>query len=164
MFEGITASVIFAVFLLVTSVTFLFLTTGWTDLSLDTAQVIDRQRERVDTAVAISSAVENGVACTDFTAQVSNSGKVAIHDFSEMDLVVEYLNASDTKVVARLTNGATWSVSGISPDNRDPNKWNPGETATIAFTLPSAMKANENGTVLLSTRLAISDSNYFTCT
>jgi hypothetical protein len=81
-----------------------------------------------------------------------------------MDLVVEYLDTSDAKVAAWLTHGTDWSVTGISPDTRDPNGWNPAETATIDFTLPSAMKDTEKGTVLLATPLAISDSGFFICT
>ena len=164
MYEGITASIVFAVFLVVTSVTFLFLTDGWTELSLDTSLVIEQQRERVATAIAISSASEVGLACTAYAARVNNTGAVTVSDFSEMDLLVDYVNTSDAKAAAWLTYSTDWFVARIAPGTRDPNVWNPGETATINFTLPSAAKGSAKGTVLVATPLAISDSGYFTCT
>ncbi len=163
MYQGTSAAVIFTVFLMLVSFTFANLTGTWTDHSLRNVQAIERQTIRVRTGIAITSATEDGVTCTNFTALVGNTGKVPVHDFSEMDLVVEYTNTSDAKVAAWLAHGTDWSVAGISPDTRDPNDWNPAETATINFTLPSAMKSTETGTVLLATPLAVSDSNYFAC-
>ena len=164
MTQGLATSVVMSLFLLLTSVIFLFLTSSWTDQSFNTAEAMARQRARVETGIAINSTNESGVACTSYTAQVSNSGEVFIEDFSDMDLLAEYTNASNTKVATRVAHTTDWSVASIAPDTRDPNAWNPGEVATINFTLPSAMKSGEKGTVIVVTPLAILDSNYFSCT
>ena len=164
MYQGVAPPVVFSLFLMLTVFTFAYQTGTWVEHSTNNTQAIERQTAQVRSAIAITSAVEDGGTCTNFTAQVGNTGKVSIHDFSKMDLVVEYTNASDAKVAAWLTHGTDWSVASILPDTRDPNDWNPAETATIDFTLPSAMKDTEKGTVLLATPLAVSDSNYFDCT
>ena len=164
MTQGLATSVVMSLFLLLTSVIFLFLTSSWTDQSFNTAEAMARQRARVETVIAINSTNESGVACTSYTAQVSNSGEVFIEDFSDMDLLAEYINASNTKVATRLVHTTDWSVASIAPDTRDPNAWNPGEVATINFTLPWAMKGGEKGTVLVVTPLGVLDSNYFSCT
>jgi hypothetical protein len=149
---------------MLTVFTFAYQTGTWVEHSTNNTQAIERQTAQVRSAIAITSAVEDGGTCTNFTAQVGNTGRVPIHDFSEMDLVVEYTDTSDAKVAAWLTHSTDWSVTGISPDTRDPNDWNPAETATIDFALPSAMKATANGTIMLATPLGITDSNYFDCT
>ena len=164
MTQGLTTSVVMSLFLVVTSVIFLFLTSSWSDQSFNTAQAIARQRARVETAISINSTSESGVTCTSYNVQVDNTGEVKVDDFSEMDLLVKYTDTSDNKVSTRLNHDTDWSVANLSPDTRDPNVWNPAEAATINFTLPSAMKGNVRGTVLVVTPLAISDSNYFTCT
>ena len=46
-----------------------------------------------------------------------------------MDVLVDYTDAADNKVAARLQHGADWSISSITPDERDPNLWNSAETA-----------------------------------
>ena len=161
--QGMGPSVMFSLFLILTSFTFAFLTGNWVEHSINNVHAIERQTTQVRSAIAITSATEDGGTCTDFTAQVDNTGKVSIHDFSEVDLVVEYTDTSDSKIAAWLTHTTDWSVTSIPPDTRDPNDWNPTETATIDFTLPSAMKDTEKGTVLLVTPLGISDSNYFDC-
>ena len=163
MTQGIATSVVMSLFLVLTSIIFLFLTSSWTDQSINTAQTTMRQQARIKSGIAINSASESGLTCTSYTAQVDNTGKVPIEDFSEMDLLVEYINTSNSKVATRLAHATDWSVASIAPDTRDPNAWNPVEVATINFTLPSAMKGAEQGTVLVVTPLAISDSNYFTC-
>ena len=163
MSNTLTTTVVLALFLAVTSVVFLFLIDSWTDHSIDTAVAINRQLERVESAISIDSANENGLTCTSYTAQVDNTGEVAIEDFSKMDLLVQYTNTSNNKVANRLSHSTDWSAASIVPDSRDPNDWNPAEVASIDFTLPSALKSATQGTVLISTPLAVADSSYFSC-
>jgi len=60
----------------------------------------------------------------------------------------------------RLTHATDWSVSSITPDTRDPPVWNPGEIATVSFTLSPTAK-DAYGLVIMVTPLGISDSAYF---
>ena len=163
MTDAISTIVVMFLFVLITSVNFLFFTTTWVERSIDSAQAIDRQLERVNSALSIESTSVEDSACVDFTAQVQNTGQVLIDVTSEMDLLVDYTNASDTKVATRLSHGSTWSVASYSPDTRDPNAWNPNETATVNFTLPSALKGGTRGRVLMATPLGITDSIYIAC-
>ena len=164
MSQGLTTSVVMSLFLLVTSVIFLFLTSSWTDQSFNTAQAIADQRARVETAISFKSTAQSDPEeCDTYTAQVDNTGKVAVEEFKDMDLLVEYTNTSNSKVATRLTNPSDWSVTGITPDSRDPNNWNPDETATITLTLSPSAKDGTKGTIIAVTPLGISDAIYFTC-
>ena len=164
MSSGLTTSVVLSLFLLLTSVVFMTLTGSWTDRSIETAQATERHLYRVESAITINSAAEIGLTCTSYSVQVDNTGEVSVDDFSEMDLLVDYTNSSNNKVAARLAHDTAWTVGSLVPDTRDANDWNPGEVATINFTLPSALQGSAKGTVLVSTPLAVSDSKYFTCT
>ena len=159
----LSTSVVMALFMALTSFVFLFFINSWTDHSIETALALNRQLERVESAISIDSTSENGVTCTSYTAQVDNTGEVTIADSSKMDLLVQYINSSNNKIAARLSHNTTWSVASIVPDSRDANSWNSAEVATIDFTLPSAVKNSTRGTVLMSTPLGVSDSTYFTC-
>jgi hypothetical protein len=111
LYQGVSTAVLLAAFLSVVSFTFANLTSIWTEHSFGNVQAIERQTAWAKSAVAITSATEDGATCTDFTAQAGNSGKTPIYDFSAMDLVVEYTNTSDAKAAAWLTHGPDWSVT-----------------------------------------------------
>ena len=164
MSHGLSMSIAMTLFLLITSVVFLFLTGAWTNRSLDTALAINRYLARVESAIALGSTAQSAPeACDTFTVEVENTGEVSVDDFADADLLVEYTNTSDNKVATRLAYLDDWSVTGITPDIRDPNDLNPGETATISFTLSPAAKDATSGSVIVVTALGISDSIYFSC-
>ena len=150
--------------LVVTSIVFLFLTTAWTERGVDTAMTMNRQMARVESAIVLGSTAQSAPeACDTFTAEVENTEDVSVDDFSEADLLVEYTNTSNDKVATRLAYPDDWSVTGITPDLRDPSALNPEETATINFTLSPAAKDATSGSVIVVTALGISDSIYFSC-
>jgi hypothetical protein len=162
--SGLTSSVVLSLFLLVTSVVFLFLVDSWTDQSLNTALAMNRHLARVESAIAFrSTAQDQPAVCDTYTAQVENTGEVTVTDFSEADVLVEYTDAGSSEVATRLAYTDDWSVTGVAPDTRDPNSWNSGETATISFTLSPSAKDGTSGVIILGTSLGISDSAYFTC-
>lgn len=165
MTHGITTSVVMSVFLLLTSVIFLFLTSSWTDQSFNTAEVLNQQWARLESEISVKSTAQSAPeACDTYTAQVENTGEVAIDDFGEMDVLVEYTDTSSAGIATRLAHADDWSVTAISPDSRDLNTWNPAETATITFTLSPAAKDGTSGNIVVVTALGISDVAYFTCT
>ena len=121
MSEGISASLLVAVLLLLTGITFSFLLDTWSDQTFASAQAMQRQKDRLESKVEISSADTGSLDCKTYTVTVVNSGRVAISDFTEMDLLAEYTEVSGNKATHRLAYGAGWSVASISPDTRDPN-------------------------------------------
>ena len=160
----IATSIVMTVFLSVTMVVFSFLISSYTDRSFDASEVSARQVSRVKSGISLKSTSQsNPLTCDAFTAQVENTGEVVFEDFADVDVLVEYPDSGGNKVAARLGYTSEWSVTGIAPDTRNPNMWDPGETATISFTLPSPMQTNGNGVVLVSSPLAVADSGYFTC-
>ncbi len=153
-----------ALFLMVTSVVFLFLISAWTGRSLDTSLALNRRLARVESAIEIKEPTQvNAGVCDTFTIPVENSGEVLVSDFSEVDVLVEYTDTLGNELAARLVYDTDWSVTGITPDTLDANLWNAGETATISFTLSPTAKDATSGTVIVVTPLGVSDSEYFNC-
>ena len=140
--EAVSGLVAIAIFMLVTVLVFQVLDIAWNtqvDAHQDFARRLeDRQSEDID----VESPVDTTADCLTYTATVTNSG--------------------DTEVVSRLVHTTDWTVC-ISPDDRDANSWNPGEIATITFTLASAPKDNTRGTLVVGTPLGVVDSAYFSC-
>lgn len=162
--NGIASSLVISVFLLTTSVVFLFLISSYTDRSVDTSLASARQISRVKSGIQFNSTAQtNGGVCDDFTAQVENTGEVMVQDFAEADLIVEYTSTGNAAVAERLTHATDWSVSSITPDTRDPLVWNPGEVATVSFTLAPTAKDATSRLVVMVTPLGITDSTQFSC-
>ncbi len=162
--NGIAASLVLTVFLLVTSVVFLILISTYTDRTVDASLVSALQVARVKSGIQINSTAQsNGGVCDQYTAQIENIGEILVDDFSELDLIVEYTDTDSVAVADQLTLVTDWSISSISPDNGDPSLWNPGETATVTFTLSPTAKDATSGLVLMALPLGFSDTTYFTC-
>ena len=160
--EAVSGLVAIAIFMLVTVLVFQVLDIAWNtqvDAHQDFARRLeDRQSKDID----VESPVDTTADCLTYTATVTNNGDTVVTDFTEMDLLVQYTDSGDTEVVSRLVHTADWTVC-ISPGDRDANSWNPGETATITFTLASAPKDNTRGTLVVGAPLGVVDSAYFSC-
>ena len=132
--EAVYGLVAIAIFMLVTVLVFQVLDIAWNtqvDAHQDFARRLeDRQSEDID----VESPVDTTADCLTYTATVTNNGDTVVTDFTEMDLLVQYTDSGDTEVVSPLVHTTDWTIS-ISPDDRYANSWNPGETATITFTL-----------------------------
>ena len=123
---------------------------------------MQQQEERLATSIGIQATADTSTDCLSYTASVTNSGETLVADFTEMDVLVQYTDGGNSKVVSRLTYTADWTIS-MNPDDRDPNVWNAGETATISFNLGSAPDSATRGTVIVATPQGIVDSSYFRC-
>ena len=151
-----------ALFMLVTVLVFQLMDIAWNtqvDAHHDFAQRLEqRQAEAVD----VETTTDTTTDCLTYTATVANNGQTVVADFTKMDLLVQYTDSGDTEILSRLVYTTNWTVS-MSLDDRDPNSWNPDETATITFTLASAPKDNTYGTLVVRTPLGVVDSAYFSC-
>ncbi|HIC16166.1 MAG TPA: hypothetical protein EYM65_01705 [Dehalococcoidia bacterium] len=160
----VSGAIVTTLFLLVTMVVFFFLLSSFTNRSLDASAASARQGARVHSAIQFNSTAQaNAGVCDVYSVVVENTGDILMDDFSEMDLIVEYTDTGDTAVIERLAHATGWSVSSISPDTRGPSEWNPGEIATVNFTLSPTAKDGTSGLVTMATYLGISDSSYFSC-
>ena len=151
-----------ALFMLVTVLVFQLMDIAWNtqvDAHHDFAQ---RLEQRQPEAVDVETTTDTTTDCLTYTATVANNGQTVVADFTKMDLLVQYTDSGDTEILSRLVYTTNWTVS-MSPDDRDPNSWNPDETATITFTLASAPKDNTYGTLVVGTPLGVVDSAYFSC-
>ncbi|MFQ6029576.1 MAG: hypothetical protein ACE5Q6_19035 [Dehalococcoidia bacterium] len=163
--EAVAAAIITATFLLLTSATFLFLLDVWTDQSKVAAESVRRQAEQLDTSISITSTADDvdELNCGLFTVQVQNTGAVEVADFTEVDFLAKYTDDSGNQVTPYLDYTTDWSVSSISPDDRDPNVWSPQETATFSFTLNPVMQLDSYANLVIVTAQGIRDLAYFTC-
>ena len=162
MSEGITSTIVIALFLLLTTLSFYYLLDTWGAQNIVTEEAVDRQLARLSASISIRSTVDTGSECQTYDTQVENNGDTLVADYAEMDVLVQYTNTSETWIVSRLAYPTDWTIA-LSPDDRDPNIWNPDETATITFTLGTAVKENSKGTVIVGTPHGVLDSGYFDC-
>ena len=161
MSDVVGAAAVLVLFLLLTSATFLFQIDSWTTHSLAANAATNRGAERLHSRLDITSVVQAVAGCGTFSAAVGNVGRTSVSDFSQMDVLVDYTDGTDAKIVSHLTNQADWSVTALSPDTYDPNIWNPRESATIIFAVVPPPKSNTQGTVIIGTPLGVTASAYF---
>ena len=161
MSEVVAASAALALFLLLTSATFLFQIDSWTAHSLAAKAATNRHAERLNTKMDITSVKQAVTGCGTFSATVGNVGRTSVSDFTQIDVLVDYTDGADAKVASHLTNEVDWSVTALSPDTYDTNIWNPQESATIVFAAVPPPKPNAQGTVIIGSPLGVTASAYF---
>ena len=151
----IAGALVTAVFLVVVVLAFttVLLTTADQTESLDIAWEL--QADRLKTRVSISSTCGT-------KATVRNGSKgVSFDDFSKIDVFARYISTTGDTIAKRLAYPSEWTVSSISGDNFNPNVWDPGEVATLDFTLLPEVQAGTKGTVAVAVPVGIYDSAYF---
>ena len=167
----IPAAIVFTVFFVLAAVTFNSLLGSWNTQTREFSVVQARQVDRINSALSISSAgpTETDLDCNNFIASVANTGSVAIVPFNDGNVFVEYTDTGGSKVSSYLdyattaVTGNRWTVNSFSPDTRNPNQWDPQETATIKYSIASSMKADANGPLLVNSPLGVGDLEYFQC-
>lgn len=165
MSETLPGALIVATFLFLAATTYSFLTGVWSDHSILFNQAILREEQQLETSLDIASIglTSCPAYAGPYNAIVENPGNTSFDNFSEMDVLVDYIDAADNKVAMRLQHGADWSISSIAPDDRDPGLWNSAETATITFALDSVLKPGASGVFIIAAPQGVTDSAYFTC-
>ena len=167
----IPGSVILTVFILISSFTFSSLLNSWESYASDYNVAQRQEEERINSSISIVSAGPNqtDLDCTNFTASVLNTGSKSIIPMTDGDVLVEYTDTSSNKIVSYLVNATTavtgnrWAVDSFSLDNRNPSQWDSGETATIDYSISSAMKADATGPLIINPPLGSGDVEYFAC-
>ena len=161
--SGALSSVIaMSMLMLVTVLVFQIMDIVWNTQVYGHQEFTRRIEERQATAVDVESTSHTTTDCLTYTTTVANTGDTIVTDFTEMDILVQYTDSGENQVASRLVYTSNWTIS-MSPDLRDPNAWNPDETAAIAFTLLLALKDNTRGTVVVVTPQGVVDSSYFSC-
>ena len=115
----------------------------------------ERLRTRIDITGTTTSG--DGYAMT----VLNDSKSVSFGDFSEIDLFAHYTDSTGGTRVQRLTHSTDWSVSKISGDAANPGFWDPGETATITFSVTPNLQACTQGTAVITVPGGVADATYF---
>lgn len=118
----------------------------------------------------ITSALVDTPDTGDLTVTVNNTGSRSTPDFSLMDVILEYTDTDDNKVVAYLDHSTAapannqWTIpdAGISPDSFNPKMWDPDEVITIDILVSPAVKSNTAALVAVATPRGISDTSAVT--
>ncbi len=166
---------IISVFLLASWIIFGSLLSTSTDQVTAMDDARERYAERLRTNVNVASTSVSVVTLTTgdcansylaVDTTLANSGDVSIEDFSQVDLVMLYTNATGGEtashpgyVTGSLANGK-WTVSSINPDNFGVNIWDPDERATLRARPNPLPKSQSTGTVLVATPQGVFDSAY----
>ncbi|NQW22663.1 MAG: hypothetical protein HQ475_04365 [SAR202 cluster bacterium] len=167
----IPAAVIFSIFFLLSAVTFSSLLSSWHTQSGNFSTLQEHHVDRINSSLSITSAgpTATDLDCNNFTATVVNTGSLDIVPVENSDVLAEYTNTAGTKVTSYLdyattaVTGSRWTVTSFSPDTRQPNLWNPQETATLKYSIPSSMKADAYGPLLINSPIGADDVGYFQC-
>lgn len=167
MSEAIPSTLIMAALLLLTSVTFFSVVNLWSEHNGLISQVTALQEQRLETSLEISNVALGEDVCPNysgpFDAAVENNGATDFTDLDQMDVFLEYVDGSDNEVSSRLDRGPDWSLSGLTPDTRNPNQWDSGETGTVSFGVAPGLKPGTSGVLLLASPQGVTDAGYFTC-
>jgi hypothetical protein len=124
-----------------------------------------RAGEQVRTEPNITSVVKNGA---DLDVDLLNDGATRWADFEHMDVVIEYTDTGDNRVVSWIPytagslNPNTWVIQGIANDAFDPGVVNPGETLQMRINVNPAIKSGSTNRVLITTEQGVTVSAYFT--
>ena len=168
MTESLGAVVVMSLFIVLSSLTFLVLLDVWDLQSNESVENAALLTDRINTRVSITATSAEG-NCGIYTVDMSNPGKTYISDFSEMDVIADYQDGGGSRVHRRLgyVTGAVgdneWALKSITPDTRDPNTWNPGETVIIDLKVNPNVSSTISGAVVVATPFGVTDSAYLGC-
>lgn len=124
-----------------------------------------RAGEQARTEPAITSVAMNGAYAD---VELRNDGATRWVEFGHMDVVVEYTDTGDNRVVSWIpyTSGSlsanTWVVQGIAGDAFDPGVVNPTETLQMRIEVSPAIKPGSTNRVLITTEQGVTVSSNFT--
>ncbi|MSQ06731.1 MAG: hypothetical protein EXR46_06000 [Dehalococcoidia bacterium] len=167
MTEAPVWGIVFAVILVVGTLTFFSLVETWGHQAQQMQEAGARQQDNLESYIAIQTSGGTSWTCdthtSPFRARTANLGPRPISDLPKMYVLLEYTGVTGSKFASRLTYGAGWTVSGIVPDVRNPDLWDSQETATIQFTLSQPLQTGSNGAVVVVTPNGVADSAYFNC-
>ena len=156
---AIPGTIVLALFFMVAWIIFSGLLDVTNDQSDSLRESNERQEDRLRTLISINC---TSGSTGDYTLGVLNSGnRVSFADFSKLDFLARYTNATGDVVAKRLVQTSDFVVSSITGDTTDPRIWDPGETAHITFTLDPQPGAGSKGTIALAVPQGISDTAYF---
>ncbi len=130
-------------------------------------------RDRISSQLSITSASVTNAATgsgTEMTLEVNNTGSLTGVSFDQMDLIIEYTDASDNPVLTYLSynsagagdNQWTSSITGSTPDSFNPNLWDPDETFALDLRVVPEVKAGSTARVVVGTPQGVSDQTTLT--
>ena len=115
--------------------------------------------ERLRTLISINS---TGTSTCGYILDVLNrSDQVSFSEFGKMDLFALYTTLGGDLISDHLSYPSQWRISQITGDQSNPNVWDPGETATISFSLLPQPGAGTKGTVAVAVPNGVYHSRYF---
>jgi archaellum component FlaF (FlaF/FlaG flagellin family) len=159
--------IVFTAFLVVTGLTFVALIETWSGQTNWSQEAGQRRENQLGADVAIVTAGATSLSCGTYSGlykvRVANTGPRPVTELSDMDVLVDYTGATGSRVANRLTYGPGWTVTSLSPDVRNPNLWDPEETASISFNPGPAFAVGSTGSVVVVTPKGLSDLAYFNC-
>lgn len=127
----------------------------------------DRAGEQARTRLTVVDAQvdESGA---NVTVRLDNDGQTEVGDFDRMDVVVQYFSESSTYYMRWIpyTSGPlesnTWTVQSITGDVFEPGILNSGERLVMQIRLNPPVGLSTTNWVIISTKLGVSVSAYFT--
>ncbi len=131
--------------------------------SIKSVTQVEVQRRGSTLSITNAGFVNGGT--TDLTVEMKNTGSEPVVDFADMDVIVEYTDASDKAVLTRLqyktsgigNNQWTLAGTGVTPDSFNPQIWDADENLFIELKVSPAVKSAAAALIVVGTPWAGSD-------
>ena len=156
---NIAGAIVLGVLIVVLSILARTSIVSTTLVGLSTFQGNDLSGERARTKLDFVRALGGA---GNLTLNVKNTGLTSVFDYTSMDVVVEYFDASGNQVSTRLTYTTgtlannEWKMTSISPNSYQPGAWDPGETIVLDALLSPTQKADTTAAVTVTTPNGVS--------
>lgn len=130
-------------------------------LTLKSQVILRSEGLRARTSISVTQLTTSG---TTLTVTLLNAGSTDISGFSQMDVVVNYTQATGqgvTRLTYKAANPAAgqWTVQSISPQPV-PGDWQPSASLVLTVVLPGA-KSSGTGTIVIGTPNGVTTSAFF---
>ncbi len=121
--------------------------------------------KRAGSAMSINGGSFYAGGNTDLSVNADNTGSQPVPRFGEMDVIVEYTDASNNAVITRLdyvgsgigANQWTLSTTGVTPDVFNPGIWDSDERLYIDLQVDPAVKSGTSALVVVGSPWAVAD-------
>ena len=157
-------------FLVASSLMFISLLSGSVQQTQALKELAVINKQLANSALNITSAVVDAPGGGDVTVVVANTGSESVFRFNDMDVILQYTDVSDVKILTYLmfnpaaagVNEWTVPTTGVQPDSFNPKVWDSDESLTIDIQVSPLIKSGTFANVVVGTPQGVADQSDLT--
>lgn len=166
----IAGILIITTFLVASTLMFGSILTGTVDQTQSLKELAVLKKQVAGSALNITSAAVDSPGGGDVTVVVDNTGSESVFIFAQMDVILQYTDASDNTTLTYLdfnsvSAGANeWTVptTGVQPDSFNPNVWDSDEVLTLDIQVSPSIKSGTDAHIVVVTPQGATDQSDLT--